>query len=502
MNATAAGHYDLAVIGCGPGGFAGAMRAMDLGRRVCVIEAAQIGGAGVMWGALASKTLWELAKDYDVARKQDRGYRAARLSVDFSAVRNVVMAAVRERQAQMRRQLETFSAAGRPAGCPGVTRLHGHARFVDPGRLEVLSAGNRRTEVTAERFLIATGSRPRRLAQIHCDQQRVLDSDGVLRLKAFPRRLVIVGAGIIGCEYATIFSNFGQTRVDLVDSAERIIPYEDEDVSDFVNASLTADGVRILHSAVLDRVHQGPDGLQVVLKVAGGRRRTIGADALLVAVGRQPRLDDLGLETAGIVPDARGFLEVDADGRVAGRIYACGDVTAHPALVNLAEMEGRHAVEAMFGVSHRPLSYRNMSTVMFFKPTLAAVGLNEKDCQRRTIAYRVACLSLALLPRAIAMRATRGFVKIIAAADGGQKILGMRAAGPQASNTIMSVAMLIDQDRGIHDVLRSLYPHPTMSEAIQECLRLLAGTSIYKPEAFPDLLRLRSWDPDRGYREG
>jgi dihydrolipoamide dehydrogenase len=429
----------------------------------------------------------------------DRGYRAAELAVDYAAVRASVLAAVEEKQQQMLSQLETFSPQRRPAGSPTVTYLRGHARFMDPGRLEVSLADGGRTELTADHFLIATGSRPRRIADIATDQHRVLDSDGILNLRAFPRRLVILGAGIIGCEYATIFSNFGQTRVFLVDSAERIIPYEDEDVSDFVNASLTANGVRIYHSATLRGIAAESDHLDVVLDFSAGHSRVIKADALLVAIGRRPQLDDLGLAQAGIAPSGRGFLDVDADGRVAHQICACGDVTSHPALVNLAEMESRHAVEVMFGAPRQELSYRNMSTVMFFKPTLAAVGLNEKACQRRGIPYQVAYFSIALLSRAIAMRATHGFVKIIVGADGDQKILGMRAAGPQASNTIMSVAMLIDQDRGLRDVLKSLYPHPTMSEAIQECLRLLTGNSVYKPEAFPDLLRIRSWDPKRGY---
>jgi dihydrolipoamide dehydrogenase len=152
----------------------------------------------------------------------------------------------------------------------------------------------------------------------------------------------------------------------------------------------------------------------------------------------------------------------------------------------------------MFGAPRRPLSYRNMSTVMFFKPSMAAVGLNEKACRKRGIAYRVAYFSNALLTRAIAMRATNGFVKILVTDDPARKILGMRAAGPQASSTIMSVAMLIDPDKGLADVLKTIHPHPTMSEAIQECLRLLSGDSIYKPEAFPELLGIRAWDPAGG----
>jgi dihydrolipoamide dehydrogenase len=140
-----------------------------------------------------------------------------------------------------------------------------------------------------------------------------------------------------------------------------------------------------------------------------------------------------------------------------------------------------------------------MSTVMFFKPAVAAVGLNEKGCQSQRIPYRVARYSNALLSRAIAMRATNGFVKIIVTDDASQHILGMRAAGPQVSNTIMSIAAMMDQKKGVPDILKSVHPHPTMSESIPECLRMLTGKSVYKPHAFPDHLRIRSWQPDGGY---
>ena len=153
----------------------------------------------------------------------------------------------------------------------------------------------------------------------------------------------------------------------------------------------------------------------------------------------------------------------------------------------------------MFGANRWPLSYHNMSTVMFFKPPVAAVGYNERICQQKKIPYRVAYYSNALLSRAIAMRAVDGFVKIIVSDDEKQMILGMRAAGPQASTPIMSIALIMDQQKGINDVLKSQHPHPTMSEGIQECLRVLLNKSIYKPHAFPNYIRIRTWQPDKGF---
>jgi dihydrolipoamide dehydrogenase len=492
--------FDLCVIGCGPGGFAGAMRALDAGKTVCLIEADEIGGAGVKWGALSSKTMWELAKDYTVAKREDRGYRVGSMEIDYGELRATVLQAVKEKQYQMRSQLETFSPQCW-SGPGAITYKTGVAEFRSEHEVGINRFDGTQEVIRADHFLIATGSAPRDLEDIPCDHRRILNSDSILALTDFPRRMMIIGAGITGCEYATIFSNFDQTQVTLVDNRERVLRYEDADVSAFVEANLEENGVTILHSARLKTIYQKPEHLEVVLTYADGHAQVIEVDTVLVSIGRIPRLSRLRLEKAGIAADRYGYLSCDENCCVKGHIYAAGDVTHRPALVNMAVMESRYAVKHMFGIKRWPLTYHNLSTVMFFYPAVAAVGLSEKECQERGIAYRVASYGNALVPRAIAMRATRGFIKILVSDDAEFKLLGMRAGGPQVSNTIMSIALLMDQDKGIHDVLKSMYPHPTMSEGIQECLRLLLGKSIFKPQAFPDCLSVRRWHPQGGHLE-
>ncbi len=489
--------YDLCVIGCGPGGFAAAMHALDQGREVCIVEGAQIGGAGVMWGALTSKTMWELSKDYAIAAKVDRGYRAGDLTVDYDALRNTVIKAAKEKQYQMLSQIESFSS-GQWEGPGSLTLKRGWAAFSGPDRLEVTDHRGRTEEIKARHLLIATGSKPREFPGIPTDGNRVINSDHVLRLKEFPRRLMIIGAGIIGCEYATIFSNFCQTDVYVVDHKDRVIPYEDEDVSEFVSRNLRANGVKIIHSARLRDIRHEEEYLEVVLDFEDGHSEVVEVDTVLISIGRTPDLSVLQLDRAGITPHERGHLETDADCRVSDRIYAVGDVTDHPALVNIAETEARYAVKHMYDLKRWPINYKNMSTVMFFYPAVASVGLSEKNCQKQKIPYRVGYYSNNLLNRAIAMRATNGFVKIIVSDDEEQTILGMRAAGPQVSSTIVSIAHFMDQGKGVEEVLKLIYPHPTISESIQECLRMLLGTSLYKPRAFPGQLNIRRWTPEGG----
>ena len=487
--------YDLCVIGCGTSGFAAAMRAFDLGKNVCIIENEEIGGAGVRWGALASKTLWELSKDFAVASKTDRGYRADKLILDYSDVRKTTLEAVKEKQYQMLSQIETFFPSAEK-GAGSIILKKGCASFISRNRIKILSDSDIECIITAEKILIATGSKPRSFAGIEFDHKKIFNSDSILNLSDFPKKLMIVGAGIVGCEYATIFSNFGRTKVYLVDHEKTVIPYEDSDISDFVCSSLENNGVEIFHSAVLKAIKTHLDHLDVFLEFEDGHCHVCEVDAVLISIGREPNLSCLNIENANITPDKSGRISTDHDCKAADNIFAAGDVTHLPALVNIAEMEGRHAVMAMFDKPFKPLSYKDMSTIMFFNPPVAAVGMNEKMCRKKKIPYRAAYYSNSLLARSIAMRSLNGFVKIISTDEKKPKILGMRAAGPQVSSTIMAVALFMNQSGEIRDMLNTLYPHPTMSEGIQECIRLLLGESVFKPYAFPEKLKMWSWNPD------
>jgi len=490
--------YDLCVLGCGPGGFAGAMRAFDFGGHVCIIEGGEIGGAGVKDGALASKTMWELAKDYAVANRVDRGYRATGLSVDFKTLMATVEQAVKERQYQMLTQLETFSPQ-RWSGAGSISLRNGWAQFRDPYTVSVQPKSGGAYLVRAKNFLIATGSCPRPYPGVEVDQRRIFDSDGINNIERFPKRLLIIGAGVIGCEYATIFSSFGHTVVHLVDHKDRVLPYEDGDVSRFVHRNLEKDGVKIHQSATLRKVEHHPDYLRAILDFPDAHSEVLEIDNVLFSVGRKPNLERLKLENAGVDVDERGYLTTGSDCRVAQNIFACGDVTCHPNLVNIAEMEGRMAAKVMFCRDMYPLNYRNMSAIMFLNPSIATVGLSEEQCQEKGYNFRVAYVSNAMMSRPIAMRNTRGFVKIIVHDDHDMKILGMRAGGPQVSNVVTAIAHFMDHDKGAADVLKSVYPHPSISEITQECLRLLLGKSVYKPQAFPDKMWVKTWTPDKGY---
>ncbi|WP_321516436.1 NAD(P)/FAD-dependent oxidoreductase [Marinifilum fragile] len=490
--------YDLVVLGSGPAGFSAAMRAIDFGKSVCLIEAQHLGGAGIMNGALTSKAMWELSRDYSIASSVMRGYRASGLNVDYKQVQKTIMQAAKQKQLQMLSQIETYAEPNEKFG--NITLKHGWGKFIDSHTIEIKSEKN--TEIVhGDNFIIATGSRPRPMPDVEIDQERIIDSEGIMKLKEFPERMIILGSGIIGCEFATIFSNYNQTEVHLLDRQHKVIPYEDDDLSSFVSKNLENNGVIIHHTANLRCIRKRPDFLEVVLDYQDGHSKVIEVDVALVAIGRIPNLDNIGLENVGIERTDRGYLNINevcaTDDFKACNIFAAGDVSGHAQLYSVGELQGRYIVEALYGNLEYPLDYSNMSTLMFFKPEVAAVGLNEKACQNRGIPYKVATYSNSLVNRAVAMRAIDGFIKIIVSDDGNDRILGMRAAGPQASTLITSIAYQITQKGTLKDIRHNVHPHPSISEGVQECLRVFEEKSIYKPKAFPDLIKLKSWKPEK-----
>ncbi len=491
-------HFDLVVIGSGPAGFSAAMRAIDFGKHVCIVEKAHIGGAGIMNGALTSKTMWQLSQDYAVAATVNRGYRASGLVVDYQAVRKAIMDGAKSKQYQILSQIETY--AREHGKTYSLTLKYGHARFLDKNTISISRADDVET-ISADAFVIATGSRPREYPGIPVDQERILNSDGILNLKNFPARLMIIGSGIIGSEFAAIFSNFKQTEVHLLDRQHKVIPFEDDDVSDFVSKNLEENGVIIHHTANLRTIRKLPESLEVVLDYDDGHSKVIEVDVTLISIGRDPNTEDLGLENLGIEPDSRGYLNINEScgfdpEKCAGNIYAAGDITGVSQLYSVAEIQGRYATKAVYNKIIHPLGYINMPTLMFFKPEVAAVGLNEKILQKRKVAYKVAVYSNSLVNRAIAMRNTNGFIKIIVSDDGEDRILGMRASGPQASAFIVSIAHMMNEKNSIDEILKTIFPHPSLTEGIQECLRVLKNKSIFKPFAFPEFIRLSTWKPE------
>jgi dihydrolipoamide dehydrogenase len=406
--------------------------------------------------------------------------------VEYAQIAAQVDEAVRERYDLLRNHLHRIQeqSAGR------FELVQGAGRLLEPHRVAIDSAAGTRV-VTAEQIVLATGSRPRGLPSVLVDERIVLTSDGIASLQEFPSSIVIVGAGVIGCEFATIFSNFGRTEVRLIDKEPRILPFEDEDLAVVIERNLEARGVVIHRQCRLASMSTVDGRVVYELEPAAGPHQRFTAEKALISVGRVPNVEDLGLDQVGVKRSPSGHIVDESTRTNVPHIYAVGDLTADIALVNVGELEGRHAVERMFGRPLRPMNYSNISTIMFLSPETAGVGMNEIQAQKRGLPYRVASYAFDCIPRAIAMRKTQGFFKILVTDDAEMKILGMRAVGEHASSAIQAVALLISMDKGIEELAELIHPHPSIIEGIQECVRMLLGKSILKPSAFKGRLVCR-----------
>jgi dihydrolipoamide dehydrogenase len=476
--------YDLCIIGGGPAGYAAAMRAIDFGKTVLLVEKDRVGGAGLFNGALSSKSFWECSTRF-ASTRNDLKKKGIDYSMQFSEARKEVDDAIFERKFQLNIHLNLLQRTTQHK----LIRLEkGIATLVDQHTVRIVKKKEVKL-IHASNILVATGSRPRQLPSIKADEKIIFTSDGIENIEDFPESLVIIGAGVIGCEYATIFSNFGKTKVYLIDKADRILPFEDDDLAGIVASNLERNGVTIHRNASLARIDVRNGRVEYVLKYNDGKTETLAVEKALLSIGRIPNTGDIGLEAAGVVVDERGYVQEEDTRTTVPHIYAAGDITANIALVNVAEREGRHAVVRMFGPPVKPLVYRNISTIMFLNPEVAAVGMNEQDARAKNIPYRVAKIDYSCIPRAIAMRKTNGFFKLIVSDDEEMTVLGMRAIGEHASSAIQAVALLIHMNKGIHELGNMMHPHPSITEGVQECARMLLGKPIFKSSIFKDKLK-------------
>ncbi len=479
--------YDLCIIGAGPSGYAAAMRAVDYNKKILLVERNELGGAGVTNGALSSKTWWELARNVDALYQHKARYNLSAPELNFDELKEQVNDAVKERKALLNMHLEKLRSG---AEAKDITFVKGHAYLRSPHEVEITSESGKKT-IYAEYIILATGSRPRKLPEIPIDEEIIMTSDGIANLQTFPRSMVILGAGVIGCEFATIFSMMKRTKVHLIDKGDRILPFEDEDVVRVIEQNMEAHDVLIHRNSRMVRMDIVDGEVEYELEYTDGRHEVFRVEKALVSVGRVPNYENLGLEEIGVEMDKRGIIDRDTQTSIPN-IYAVGDITADIALVNVGELEGRYAVDRIFGKPARKLVYENISTIMFLNPEVAGVGLNEQQARAKGIDYKVASVDYHLIPRAVAKRNTQGFVKMLVTNDEQMKILGLRVVGEHASSAMQAVALLISMNKGIEEIAECVHPHPSIPEGIQECVRLFLGKSTFKPYALDHLMQCQT----------
>jgi dihydrolipoamide dehydrogenase len=474
--------YDLVIIGAGPSGYAAAMRAVDLKKKTLLIEKSVLGGAGITNGALSSKTLWELSRDMLAFRKNLDRYHMESPKAVWKEIQIEVKNAVKERVELLKYHLDELQKSSKYSSY--INFMEGEATIVSEHIVEV-ETSSELLAIETDNIIIATGSRPRYLPNIPIDEKYILTSDGIEQMDDFPESMVIVGAGVIGCEYATIFSGFGQTKVYLIDKGDSILPFEDADVVQVIEKNLEEQGVHIHRNSSLSQMERKDGKVVYKLDFSDGHQETFEVDKALVSVGRVPNYEKLWKDAVPVKMGQRGVEDHDTKTSVKN-IYAVGDITADINLVNVGELEGRYAVEKMFDKPMKKLVYENISTIMFLNPEVAGVGYNEKTAQAKGLNYKVVTTDYSTIARAVAKRNTQGFIKLLVTDDEEMKILGMRVVGEQASAAIQAVALLISMNKGIEELAECVHPHPSITEGIQESVRALLNKSILKSGLLKD----------------
>ncbi len=464
------GIYDLVVIGGGPGGYVAAIRAAQLGlKTACVEQRGALGGTCLNVGCIPSKALLESSHLYAEAQHgmADHGVALGDVALDLKAM----MARKDKVVGDLTGGIEFLFKKNK------VDYVKGHATIRDTETVEVKGDGGKKQKLAADSILIATGSEVMPLAGVEIDEQRIVSSTGALELNKVPKSMIVIGGGYIGLEMGSVWSRLG-AEVTVVEFLDRILPGMDHEVSKQMQRILRRQGLSFRLGTRVTGAKPAKTGVTLTVEpAAGGEGEILKADMVLLAIGRRPYTEGLGLENIGVKPDNRGFLEVDARYRAAPNIYAIGDVIPGPMLAHKAEEEGVAVAEYLAGQTPH-VDYGTIPGVVYTWPEAAAVGKTEEELKQDGVKYRAGKFPFTANSRARAVGDTDGFVKILADAET-DRVLGVHIVGPDAGTLIHEAVAAMAFGAGAADIARTCHAHPTLSEAVKEAALAVDNRPIH-----------------------
>jgi dihydrolipoamide dehydrogenase len=466
---TEAKTYDLCIIGSGPGGYVAAIRASQLGMSVLVVEKEpRLGGVCTLVGCIPTKALLHTADVLEEAR------HAAEVGVAAREVRLDMAAAHKHREKIVRQSSNGVSYLMKKNR---VDVAAGFARLAAPGRVAVKGADGAETVYAAKNVIVATGSTPRALPGMDIDEKTVLSSTGMLELAEVPKSLLVIGSGAVGVEFASMYARFG-SKVTIIEVLPRIVPIEDEDISRELAASFKRQGIAIYPDTRVERLTRGDGGAELIARSTGDKTETFRAEKVLMAVGRRPLTDGIGLEALGVATD-RGYVKVDAMMRTtAPGVYAIGDVLPTPALAHLASQEGVVAVEHVAGKNPQPINYDQVPGCTYCSPEIGSVGLTEAKARERGYDVVVGKFPFSAIGKARILNQASGFLKIVAEKKY-DEVLGVHIIGPAATELIAEACAAIKLEATSEELVNTIHAHPTLSEAMHEASEAVLGHAIH-----------------------
>jgi dihydrolipoamide dehydrogenase len=455
--------FDVIFLGGGPAGYVGAIRCAQLGLSTAVVEREALGGTCVLWGCIPAKALLEAASIANRLRHAaEFGVNVGEVKTDYG----VAMKRSRAVSTQNSKGVEFLFKKNK------VTYIKGTAKLSGKNSLTVKTSDGKEEKHDAKKaIVIATGSRVRGLPQagLELNKTTIISSDEALVLEKAPKSIAIVGAGAVGCEFADVFNAFG-SEVTLIDVMPNILPLEDLDASKEVERAFKKRGITVVTGAKLSNVKAGKDSVSMSME-AGGEKKELKVDVVLVAAGRAANVEDIGLKEAGVQLTDRGFIKIDARMETTAKgIYSVGDVAGPPMLAHKGEREGIVLAELLAGKSEHGMDYGNIPNATYCHPEVASVGMTEQQCKEKKLDYKVGRFNFSANGRARTSGETDGFVKIIRDAKYGE-ILGAHIVGAHATELIHELVVARTNEFTVDEVDLAIHAHPTLSEAIAEaCL--------------------------------
>lgn len=469
--------YDVVVVGSGPGGYVAAIRAAQLGLKTAIVERENLGGVCLNWGCIPTKALIHNAEILEeLHNAADYGFSFDNLTVDFSK-------AVKRSRDIVSRQTK---GVGFLMKKNKIEVVEGHGVFVDSHTLKVTPSefkpDAKEQTITAAHFIIATGARARSLPGTEIDGDRVIQYRDAIVLKDVPKKLIVVGSGAIGMEFSYVYSTYG-AEVTVVEMLDQILPLEDAEVAAEVQKAFSKRGVTMLTSTRTEKVEISADGVTVTVKnLKTDEVQTLTADKVLMAIGVQPNTDNLGLETAGVKTEKRGFIEIDEVMRTnVPHIYAIGDCTGKLALAHVASAMALVAAETIAGAPTMPIPterYIFMPRATYCDPQVASLGYTEAQAKEKGFEVKVGKFPFMPNGKAQALNAKVGFVKIIADAKYGE-ILGAHLVGPGVTELLPELSLAQMMEITPAEIARNVHAHPTLSEVLMEAAHAVEGHPIH-----------------------
>ena len=460
--------YDVIIIGGGPGGYNAAIRAGQLGMKAALVEGrATLGGTCLNVGCIPSKALLHASELYEAANKD-----FADIGIEVQPKLNLakMMANKAESVTALTKGVEFLMKKNK------VEWLKGWGRIAGAGKVAVKAADGSETVHEAKNIVIATGSEPAGLPGVTVDNKRIIDSTGALTIPEVPKSLVVIGAGVIGLELGSVWRRLG-AQVTVVEYLDRITPGIDSETAAAFQKALTKQGMTFKLGAKVTGAKVGKAGVDLTYEpVAGGAAETISADYVLLAIGRRPYTEGLGLETVGITPDKRGVIANDHFKTSAPGVWVIGDVTSGPMLAHKAEDEAVACIERIAGKAGH-VNYGLIPGVIYTVPEVATVGKTEEELKAAGVAYKAGKFPFLANSRAKVNHETEGFVKVLADAKTDQ-ILGVHMIGPSVSEMIGEYCVAMEFSAASEDVARTCHPHPTRSEALRQAAMGVEGWTM------------------------